>query len=97
MRTRTNNIGNGLPSQITNPAPNTIAICIAMGFIFNFLKIRVSGVRLTAGCKQPLPSLRSGCFASLASFAGWSAPGHHLAVPTARVSLEIVTFQVAGK
>ncbi len=77
MRTRTNNIGNGLPSHITNPAPNTIAICIAMGFIFNFLKIRVSVVQLTAGCKQPLPSLRSGCFASLASFAGWSAPGHH--------------------
>ena len=41
MRTRTNNIGNGLPSHITNPAPNTIAICIAMGFNFNFLKIRV--------------------------------------------------------
>ncbi len=45
MRTRTNNIGNGRPSHITNPAPNTIAICIAMGFIFNFLKIRVSVVR----------------------------------------------------
>ena len=45
MRTRTNNIGNGLPGHITNPAPNTIAICIAMGFIFNFLKIRVSVVR----------------------------------------------------
>ncbi len=45
MRTRTNNIGNGLPSHVTNPAPNTIAICIAMGFIFNFLKIRVSVVQ----------------------------------------------------
>ncbi len=45
MRTRTNNIGNERPSHITNPAPNKIAICIAMGFIFNFLKIRVSVVR----------------------------------------------------
>ena len=30
MRIRTDNIGNGLPSHITNPAPNTIAICAAM-------------------------------------------------------------------
>ena len=51
MRIRTDNIGNGLPSHITNPAPNTIAICIAMGFIFNFLKIRVSAVRF-----RPWPS-----------------------------------------
>ena len=45
MRIRTDNLGNGLPSHITNPAPNTIAICIAMGFIFNFLKIRVRASR----------------------------------------------------
>ncbi len=49
MRIRTNNISNGLPSHITNPAPNTIAICIAMGFIFNFLKIRVSVVQHKSG------------------------------------------------
>jgi hypothetical protein len=42
------------------------------------LKIRVSVVRLTAGRMRPLPSLRSGNYASLAGFAGWSAPGHHL-------------------
>ncbi len=57
MRTRTNNIGNGLPSHVTNPAPNTIAICIAMGFIFNFLKIRVSVVRF-----RPWPPFQIGPF-----------------------------------
>ncbi len=37
----------------------------------------MSVVRLTADRKRSLPSLRSGSFASLAGFAGWSAPGHH--------------------
>lgn len=30
MRIRTDNIGNGLPSHITNTVPDTIAICAAM-------------------------------------------------------------------